>query len=156
MITEKQKEYNRIYYLKNREERLTNSKEWMFRNKDKKKQYDKLYRKTNQEHIKVQRHNYFLTNQEQIKEKYSKYCKELKAEILNYYSNKEYPGCVRCGIKDIDVLCIDHINGGGNRERQQHKIKNIYKWLKRKNLPEGYQTLCANCNLKKKIREDKQ
>ncbi len=59
--------------------------------------------------------------------------------------------CNNCGEQDIDVLCIDHINGGGNRHNKTLNSQgtNICLWLIKNNYPEGYQVLCANCNMKK-------
>ena len=55
--------------------------------------------------------------------------------------------CIRCGINDTRVLQIDHINGGGRKERTELKL-NYYKFVLGKLLEENtdYQVLCANCN----------
>jgi hypothetical protein len=52
--------------------------------------------------------------------------------------------CNHCGINDMRVLQIDHVNGGGNKE-----YKAIHPWgiVKRvQTNPHDYQALCANCN----------
>lgn len=82
---------------------------------------------------------------------------KLKAQTMSNYS-KGQPECARCGITDIDVLTIDHINGGGNKHRKQLGFGNgcglaFYRWLRQNSFPEGYQVLCFNCNMKKQIRE---
>lgn len=80
----------------------------------------------------------------------------IKVEVLSYYSGG-IPICVRCGIVDIDVLCLDHIEGSGG----EWKMKNMrggnqfYRWIKKQGYPQGLQVLCANCNLKKPIIEKK-
>lgn len=57
--------------------------------------------------------------------------------------------CVRCGFDDSRALQIDHINGGGTKERRNGDVKgNFHKhvlqsFLKNEN---KYQLLCANCN----------
>lgn len=82
--------------------------------------------------------------------------KKLKVEILTYYARGTTLKCARCSIDDVDVLCLDHIKGGGSKQRRELKIghgSNFYSWLKRNNYPEGYQVLCFNCNMKKRIRE---
>ena len=77
----------------------------------------------------------------------------LKLEVIDHYSVGNIPQCVRCGITDLDVLCIDHINGGGGKHRRNINT-GLTSWLKLHNYPDGYQILCANCNLKKRIQED--
>jgi hypothetical protein len=73
----------------------------------------------------------------------------IKTEVLTHYGNGRL-ACVRCGFTDIRALCIDHINGGGNKKRKligsSMLGRNIYAWLKKKAFPVGYQTLCHNCN----------
>lgn len=99
---------------------------------------------------------YFQENKEFIFIRQKKHHKVIKEEVMTHYGGGKL-GCVKCGIDDIDVLCIDHINGGGAKHRKQLTFMggiNFYYWLKRNGYPEGYQTLCANCNLKKKIREN--
>ena len=79
----------------------------------------------------------------------------LKVDVLTFYSVNGTHQCVKCGIADVDVLNIDHINGGGRKHREEISGnalgQNLYRWLKRNDYPNGYQTLCANCNLKKAI-----
>jgi hypothetical protein len=55
--------------------------------------------------------------------------------------------CVHCGYTDIRALTIDHANGLNGRKRES---SNIYYWLRVHNFPEGYQTLCMNCQWIKK------
>lgn len=44
-------------------------------------------------------------------------------------------------------LHLDHINGGGNKHRQELKgSKKFYSWLKRNDYPAILQLLCANCH----------
>lgn len=72
--------------------------------------------------------------------------REMKAEVLTHYGRGKL-ACVRCGFLDIRALCLDHINGGGTREREEIGIGvHLYRHLKKENYPEGYQTLCYNCN----------
>lgn len=57
--------------------------------------------------------------------------------------------CKRCKIKDKRVLQIDHIRGGGTRERRKHGSTKILKKILEGE--KGYQLLCANCNWIKKF-----
>ena len=86
-------------------------------------------------------------NREKIRQ-YSR-DKALKAKyiILDRYGRE----CVLCGFSDIRALHLDHIENNGSEERkslggQKFSGKNFYYHLIKENLPEGYQTLCANCN----------
>ena len=112
-------------------------------------------------------HQYYLNNRDYFLAYSVKYRKEnrirlseyrkqldrnVKIEVLTHYSNSDLPICGRCGIKDVDVLCIDHINGGGNKQNPVVR-SHLYRWLRNNSYPKGFQVLCANCNLKKRILE---
>ena len=94
-------------------------------------------------------------NREQRKVRAKELGQERKVKVLSYYSGGK-PRCARCGIEDIEVLCIDHINGGGNKKRGAHLRggANFYRFLQQQKLPQGYQVLCFNCNFKKSLHED--
>jgi hypothetical protein len=55
--------------------------------------------------------------------------------------------CQCCGEWRYELLCLDHINGGGNRHRQRVGPSNLYSILERTGFPEGYRVLCNNCNM---------
>jgi len=85
-------------------------------------------------------------NEERLKRQ-----KEIKKECFQHYA-KDQIKCEICGITNIDVLCIDHINGNGNIERKKYCGNPreggtpFYFKLKRMNYPDGYRLLCLNCN----------
>ncbi len=56
--------------------------------------------------------------------------------------------CKRCGNNDYRVLQIDHINGGGSKERLAIGYKGNYSTLREviNGKTKKYQLLCANCN----------
>lgn len=55
--------------------------------------------------------------------------------------------CACCGESNPGFLTIDHVNGGGNKHRKEVGGGNaFYAWLIRQGYPDGYQTLCYNCN----------
>jgi len=64
-------------------------------------------------------------------------------KALTHYGGK----CVCCGETTQEFLSIDHINGGGNKHRQEIGIGQIYRWLEKNNYPTDFQVLCYNCNL---------
>jgi hypothetical protein len=78
------------------------------------------------------------------KKKYEARCKEL---IFNHYGKV----CACCGESNPMFLSIDHINGGGTKQRKEIKREKITTWLVRNNFPKGFQTLCFNCNWGKHI-----
>lgn len=57
--------------------------------------------------------------------------------------------CACCGVSNWEFLTIDHVNGGGNKHRREigvHSGDAFYVWLIKNNYPEGFRTLCMNCN----------
>lgn len=73
----------------------------------------------------------------------------LKFEVLAHYADSKTPKCVCCGEDELEFLTLDHIKGGGTRERAQHQHRSgcaMYARLKRLAYPSGYRTLCHNCN----------
>ena len=73
----------------------------------------------------------------------------IKLKVLSYYSNPQgTPVCNNCGEQDIDVLCLDHIEGGGRKQRRA-LTTTLYNWVLQNTFPIGFQVLCANCNMKK-------
>jgi hypothetical protein len=77
--------------------------------------------------------------------------KKWKIEVLTHYGNGVL-ACVKCGFTDIRALTIDHINNDGYAHRKTLGLsgRGFYYWLKRENFPEGFQTLCMNCQFIKR------
>lgn len=68
--------------------------------------------------------------------------------VFEHYGLK----CVCCGESELMFLTIDHINGGGSQHRREEGFSSgqgFYHWLVKNEFPEGFQTLCMNCNLGK-------
>lgn len=73
--------------------------------------------------------------------------KNRKKEIFQLLGNK----CVKCGYIG-PALQIDHVNGGGTKERQRCNGTGVYYGFILKAIKNGskdYQVLCANCNMEK-------
>ena len=116
------KEYWKTWYLENKERESSRKRKWYQRNKKRLS----LKREKN----KVEKNTY-------LKGRYL----SLKKRLFEFLGNK----CAICGFSNIFALQLDHINGGGNRERKKLKsATSIY--LKALKHPENYQILCANCN----------
>ena len=131
-MTEKtDKVYWEEYYKKNRERLLAQKRQW----------WKEWYPKHKQELV-----------PEINRKKWA-----LKREVLTHYGNGKCV-CVSCGYSDIRALTIDHINGGGHKERKRLG-KGIdrggvpfYRWLRKNDYPKGHQTLCMNCQLIKQVK----
>jgi len=126
------KEYNEAYYLKHRDRII---------------EYSRTYRKTHADEISWRRGkaHYTYINRLSGMEK----SRLAKVGILSHYSNPQIvPICNNCGEQDIDVLCLDHINGGGSKHSRERR-STLYNWILKNNYPKGFQVLCANCNTRK-------
>jgi hypothetical protein len=145
---------NHANYLKNKEAHQQYSKRWRKEHPEARRAGEARYRAKHHEQ-EVKRHaNYRRRRHDEIRLKNRKYYTLAKVEVLRHYSNNPYPKCVRCGEVDIRCLTIDHINGGGNRERKETSGRKVYTWLRNIGFPKGYQTLCMNCQLKKRWEND--
>jgi len=102
---------------------------------------------------------FYRKHKEKRKKAQLDYTKKTKGESQKAYNLKfknavyEILGkkCVKCRYSDIRALQVDHINGGGTKERKTIK-GNYYSYILKEiaNNPNKYQILCANCNWVKK------
>jgi hypothetical protein len=134
--------------------------------------YDREKRKEkylkHREKIREKQHEYYEKNKPRIRDMQKEYYEKNKRQIyernknnnivwqqkrrlkcLHHYSNDEMK-CAICGITDMDVLVIDHIDGGGTRHAKERGTytSHLYAYLIENNFPEGYRVLCHNCNWK--------
>lgn len=70
---------------------------------------------------------------------------EIKRQVIEHYTNGSM--ACQCGFSDIRALSIDHISGGGNKERQAGRTGYAY-YLKHR--PTNVQVLCMNCQFIKR------
>jgi hypothetical protein len=78
----------------------------------------------------------------------------LKNEVLTYYGPNHVLQCTFCDVIDIDMLTLDHVNNDGCADRRGKPYFagiQFYRKLRQEGFPPGYQTLCANHQLKKEI-----
>lgn len=82
-----------------------------------------------------------------IKRKFdSKHKRKIRLKALNHYS-KNNPECVCCGEKEIDFLCLDHIDNDGKLERIiMGKGFQFYQNLVKGKFKSNLQILCYNCH----------
>jgi len=80
---------------------------------------------------------------------------QIKLQVLTHYGNGSL-ACIKCGYNDVRALSIDHIDG---RKSAGHRHGwggiALYQWLIRQDYPEGYQTLCMNCQWIKRFTDDR-
>ncbi len=68
-----------------------------------------------------------------------------RGKVLDHYGRV----CNCCGESCEIMLLIDHVNNDGKEHREETNTKpglRFYRWLIKENFPEGFQTLCFNCN----------
>ncbi len=65
--------------------------------------------------------------------------RQRKVKLLTYYGGGKC-ACVVCGESRVACLSIDHIRAIGAKRQL-----NLYCWLVKNGYPDGYQTLCMNC-----------
>ena len=74
-----------------------------------------------------------------------RYKQRVKRLVLDHYGGK----CECCGEDSLDILTIDHINGGGKHHRREIGVKTsigFYRWLRENDFPPGFRVLCFNHN----------
>lgn len=130
-------------------------KQWYQRNKERLRELTKEYRQNNRERVNEWRKRYRQTHRKQIAEYDRQYNQRIKQEVLSHYSllNLGYPVCGCCQEDDPSKLEIDHMRGGGSAHRKSVKRRGgtpFYHWLKSNGYPPNYQTLCRDCNNKKR------
>ncbi len=76
-----------------------------------------------------------------------------KEIVLTHYGNGKL-ACVKCGESRLTCLTIDHINNDGASDRKVKRLlgRGLYHYLILSSYPQGYQTLCFNCNIEKSIK----
>ena len=67
--------------------------------------------------------------------------KQQRLRCIEAYGGK----CRCCGEAENRFLTLDHVNGGGNKDRRAIR-STLWSWLIRNNYPSGFQVLCYNCN----------
>lgn len=115
---EKQKEYNKLYYLRRREELLHRSREWRRNNRIRHRAYTKMWAKENKEKHnetnRKNRHKYYSPEKTRDRWLQWKYAitSEQYADLLTYQKNR----CAVCGSAEPRTKngwCVDHNHDTG-------------------------------------------
>lgn len=97
--------------------------------------------------------NYIANNPATRRKSARDYNARRRAETIAFYGG----ACVRCGFSDVRALHIDHIDGGGKKERDagRHGLFELWKITRDDPLMarSTFQLLCANCNSIKRHEE---
>ena len=97
------------------------------------------------DHYKKVDKDYYSKNSDRITQYYRERDAKLRLEAMHILMDN--PEC-KCGVKDIRVLAIDHINNNGKEDRRKGTL-NIYRKiisLGREQATREYQIMCHNCN----------
>lgn len=109
-------------------------------------QYRRQYHNRNRDKIIAKVNDWVKANPDRRRKNALAYYYRLQDQAIMAYGGYQ---CTWCGITEPLVLCIDHVDNNGRDHRKEigslggHKL---YKWLKDKDYPDGFQVLCMNCN----------
>lgn len=99
----------------------------------------------NAESQKIKMKEYRSENKEYFKRKGRERGVKNKLIAMTYYCNGK-PYCVGCGVENMEVLTLDHINEDGAEHRRVESMGSTSDWVVQNGLPSGFQVLCWNCN----------
>ena len=157
----KDRENSRKYRAEHPEKMREKARKRYAEHPEKIKEYSRKYRAKHPEKMRERQHKYYAEhrekinekvrmhsaeNREEINEQHRKYRATKRVRVLQAYGNR----CVCCGESQVEFLTIDHVNGDGAAHRREIGGGGaLYLWLIKNNFPEGFQVLCANCNMSK-------
>lgn len=130
----KNREYNREYYKRRREELLPKARERSRkRGQEKKTQINEYLRR-----VRRSKRERLLAREKRCRDK-------LKSEVIQRLGG----ACACCGITELEFLSVDHVQGDGARHRATFTrgTGSLYRKVRAEGYPEGrYRVLCHNCN----------
>lgn len=132
----------RAWYVANKDKVGIRVKEWSQTNKELRNVYSRTYSAKHPDRVVKSRATYWERNQERLKERSRKNNSKLKSDVISKYGGK----CAACGFKDMAGLSIDHINGGGSKERRTLSGRTLYARLRREaEIRADLRVLCMTC-----------
>ncbi len=116
----------------------------------------RIYYKANRDRIISYNREYRARNRAKLRQLNNQYNVQVKSDVLSHYGKDGtlcccWPGCTEC---DPDILTLDHVENNGATHRKEIgglTGMRMYPKLRKANYPPGFQTLCANHQLKKEI-----
>lgn len=102
------------------------------------------YRAEHVEQVKARLRKYKAEHIEQEKARARRRTWNLKLEVIGLGGGE----CACCGERRPAFLCVDHIDGGGRKDRERLPSPSAYyRDIKRRGFPKGRcRLLCCNCN----------
>jgi hypothetical protein len=153
---EKINAYNKKRYAADPTAQKIASKKWTIRNWDRVKKYARDWQRRNRSkrYDRSTEVGFRRLRTENARKRNARQL--LKTELLTHYGGGQLRCCWdNCPITDIDMLTIDHVDNSGAEHRRQAgsygKATKLYANLKKRGFPSGFQTLCANHQIKKEI-----
>jgi hypothetical protein len=137
------KPYYREYYLSHREGILLHGKEYDRSHREQRRLSDRLR---------------YPVDRDKRLARYKLSALKIKVLVMTHYG-KGKAVCLNCGENRLVCLSIDHINGDGSVQRKANKFQcgnKFYRWLIKAGYPDGYQTLCMNCQFVKELASRKE
>lgn len=146
---EKAKQYRKLDYQNKKEVYKARRKKWWQENQEKNKQNCKAYYQKHKLELNKKNREWAKNNRKKIITQkigyHNRTYQAKRSEVLMYYGNGKI-ACVCCGECEKRFMTIDHINNDGKEHRKKVRPGNLYAWLIRNKFPNGFQTLCFNCN----------
>ena len=128
------KEYQKQHYIKNKEKRLKQNKQWKENNKENQVIYQKQHYKNNKQYILKQQKEYNKTP-EGIKKRFISEWKINGLKLFGYTYDEVYEYYL--SINNCEV-CNKDISMGGHQKNMDHcHSTGIFRWV-----------LCASCNVR--------
>lgn len=120
-----------------------------WKDREKRLAYASRYRQEHREELRLKTWQYHQEHKEQRHIYAIAYGVKVKTKVFTHYAQGT-PKCAYCGVTDMDILTLDHINNDGSQHRRTISGGDkLYRWLIQNDYPKGYQVLCYNCNIKK-------
>jgi hypothetical protein len=116
----------------------------------------KTYRLKHREKINQKRRDWYHSQEgkEYWKKENIKALERIRArrkKVIENYGN----ACQCCGESIYEFLTIDHVNGGGTKERETFGVTSLISKIIRENYPDDYRVLCYNCNCSQAYSKDR-
>ena len=144
---EKAREYRRVYEKKHPDRVIASRRKYKEAHRQELREYNTQYsrewRKKYPERVKARKATAAYKEKDKLYKRRERHL--LKIAVFEAYGGTF---CACCGVKHIEFLTLDHINGDGATQRRNlKKLGSVfYYWLKRQGYPPGFRVLCFNCN----------